>query len=186
MRWCDRAAIGPYSAGLVAGVASCCARPWPLPVCARGGWQAVGVSGDGRHWCQLVDGYQQALEPWSAPSWVVESREPSMAPACYARADRGTAGGSARRPRTLRVSLVENGAGKEGWPRWALDAVLALREVAAVGAVVAAVITASSSHGNRAGSAEGVGRPAGEARPGALSRRGDRVVSATRPRRAGC
>jgi hypothetical protein len=72
---------------------------------------AVGVSGDGRHWCQLVDGCQQSLAPWLAPSWVVASREPSMAPACYARADRGSAGGSARQARRFRVSLVEPGDG---------------------------------------------------------------------------
>jgi hypothetical protein len=34
-----------------------------------------------------------------------------MAPACYARADRGSAGGSARQARTCRVSLVEPGDG---------------------------------------------------------------------------
>jgi hypothetical protein len=72
---------------------------------------AVGVSGDARHWCQLVDGYQQSLAPWPAPNWVVASREPSMAPSCYARADRGSAGGSARQARTVRVSLVEPGDG---------------------------------------------------------------------------
>ena len=81
---------------------------------------AVGVSGDGRHWCQLVDGCQQSLAPWPAPSWVVASREPSMAPACYPRADRGSAGGSARQAHTFRVSLVEPGDGAGVAPLGAL------------------------------------------------------------------